>query len=337
MLQKIRKICNYNWTIKRQRAKVIKGMHSDAEDYLSIGKLYVKVIGKAERAFCNESPMAARILVRRTEKLFCEVADMIIRRKIRVPGVNGKEDRRLYIYLPLSYEYEPDLRYPVLYMFDGHNVFYDQDSSFGKSWGVGKYLDSINAPLIVVGVECNHGENNERLNEYSPFDFEEEGIGEIEGCGEKTMNWFVNKLKPMIDRKYRTLPDREHTFIGGSSMGGLMTLYALFAYGDWFSRGAALSPSIWMSYDEVCEMVENFDDDRDVILYMDYGTEEVEYQDNMIEGYGQFTNLLMKKGIAVTSRIVPWGDHSEGSWENQLPIVFSTILYGTGPERMEEE
>ena len=92
---------------------------------------------------------------------------MIKKWSIRYPAVGGEEERRAYVYLPTMYEADPDRRYPVLYMFDGQNVFFDEDATYGKSWGVADYLDYTDTPLIVAAVECNAGANNERLVEYS--------------------------------------------------------------------------------------------------------------------------------------------------------------------------
>ena len=168
---------------------------------------------------------------------------MIKKWSVSYPAVNGTEQRRAYVYLPTMYEAEPDRRFPVLYMFDGQNVFFDEDATYGKSWGVADYLDYTDTPLIVAAVECNAGPNNERLVEYSPYRFDDPTYGHFDGKGQATMSWYIHRFKPFIDRNFRTLPDREHTFIGGSSMGGLMSLYALLQYNDTFSRAAALSPS----------------------------------------------------------------------------------------------
>ena len=152
---------------------------------------------------------------------------MVKKWSVSYPAVNGTEQRRVYVYLPTMYEADPDRRYPVLYMFDGQNVFFDEDATFGKSWGVADYLDYTDTPLIVAAVECNAGANNERLVEYSPYRFDDPQFGHFDGTGQATMSWYIHRFKPFIDRNFRTLPDREHTFIGGSSMGGLMSLYAL--------------------------------------------------------------------------------------------------------------
>ena len=155
---------------------------------------------------------------------------MIMTRYITIPQLTGKEKRRAYVYVPDEATENPDYRYPVLYMFDGQNVFFDSHATYGKSWGMLEYLQANNVPLIVAAVECNHHPDNGRLKEYSPFTFEEERFGHVPGKGKITMDWFVNVFKPIIDRNFPTLPDREHTFIAGSSMGGLMTVYAVTKY-----------------------------------------------------------------------------------------------------------
>ena len=91
---------------------------------------------------------------------------MIIVRKIQIPQLPTQKPRRLYVYLPKEYNLS-DRRYPVLYMFDGHNVFYDSHATYGKSWGMKEYLEKTRLPLIVVGVECNP-EGYKRISEYSP-------------------------------------------------------------------------------------------------------------------------------------------------------------------------
>ena len=146
---------------------------------------------------------------------------MIIVRKIQIPGLETAKPRRLYIYLPKDYEVS-DRRYPVLYMFDGHNVFYNSHATYGKSWGMKEYLQKTKLPLIVVGIESNR--EGKRLSEYSPWDFSRREVGFVPGRGQVTMDWIVKTLKSSVDAEFRTLPDREHTMIAGSSMGGLITV-----------------------------------------------------------------------------------------------------------------
>jgi len=247
---------------------------------------------------------------------------------ITIPELTGKEERRLYVYLPKSYQNDRRRRYPVLYMFDGHNVFFDSDATYGKSWGLKRYLERTRAEVIVVGVECNHSPDNGRLKEYSPFTFEMEGSGElIQGLGRTTMEWMINVLKPHIDHSFRTLQGREYTYIAGSSMGGLMSLYAVLKYNRVFSRAAALSPSVWVSPEKLNRLIKNARLKPDTVIYMDYGSEEFKNHENMEELYHSTVSRLMNRHIFVTSRIVPHGTHTEANWEKQLPFVINTLLY----------
>ena len=245
---------------------------------------------------------------------------------VTIPKLTGEEPRRAYVYVPDFLEDEPETRLPVLYMFDGHNLFFDDDATYGKSWGMREFLEDSEIPLIVAAAECNHGRNNERLNEYSPFSGEMFRAGHIQGKGKATMDWYVNEFKPYVDDHYPTLPDRGHTFLGGSSMGGLMTLYGVLRYNQVFSRGAALSPSIWFAQDKLESMIRNAKPRHDTVLYMDYGQGEMGRR-KMVDWYGRVTGMLMGLRINVTSRIVPHGTHSEASWEKQIPYFISTLLY----------
>ena len=148
---------------------------------------------------------------------------MVITWNVTIPELTGEEARKAYLYLPESYDREPDKHYPVLYMFDGHNVFFDSDATYGKSWGMKEYMDFTGTQLLIAAVECNHSPDNGRLREYSPFPFDDPKMGHFPGLGRKTMEWMIGSFKKDIDSRFRTLADRENTFIAGSSMGGLMS------------------------------------------------------------------------------------------------------------------
>lgn len=252
---------------------------------------------------------------------------MIIKWKVVFPSPNGPDERRAYVYLPKSYKKYPDKRYPVLYMFDGHNLFYDSHASFGKSWGMKKYMDRSNTELIIAAVECNHSPDQGRLKEYSPYDFNDREFGDIQGYGQTTMDWFVHSFKREIDKHFRTLPDRKHTYIAGSSMGGLMSLYALFAYNDYFSSAAALSPSIWTNPAEIEKLIKNTKLHPNTRLYIDYGSNEFKNHRGMERMFHKVISLLSKKRLFLTSRIIPYGDHCEACWEKQIPIFMNILLY----------
>ena len=206
---------------------------------------------------------------------------MIKKWSMSYPAVNGTEQRRAYVYLPTMYEAQPERRFPVLYMFDGQNVFFNEDATYGH----------------------------------------------FDGKGQATMSWFIHRFKPLIDQNFRTLPDRAHTFIGGSSMGGLMSLYALLQYNDTYSRAAALSPSIWVAPDKLSGLVGRAKLAPGTVLYMDYGSREMGNHDGIRRQFSALSGKLMTRGIHLTSRIVPGGTHCEASWEKQLPFVFHTLLY----------
>ena len=252
---------------------------------------------------------------------------MVEKWEVTLPELTGDEPRRAYVYLPKEAEENPKKRFPVLYMFDGHNVFFDEDATYGKCWGMKEYLDYTDTPLIVAAVECNHSPEGGRLSEYSPFTFDDPTLGFITGRGHETMEWFVNVFKPYIDKHYPTLPDRNHTFIGGSSMGGLMSLYGVIAYNHVFSRAAALSPSIWFATDQLDEMLKKSPLKKETVIYMDYGSREMKFHSNMAKQFNHVSGLLLKRGVWLTTRIVPWGDHCEASWEKQIPFFLSTLLY----------
>ena len=253
------------------------------------------------------------------------VKPMIERYSVPGPHTTGKARRRIYVYVPDTED--PEARFPVLYMFDGHNVFFDEDATYGKSWGMLEYMESTGTRMMIVAADCNHRRNYGRLSEYSPFSFHDEHFGTIRGHGQSYMNWLCGRLKPYIDRRYPTLPERETTFIAGSSMGGLMSLYALAACPDVFSRAAALSPSVWVSVRGLEKLIAAADFAPDAVCYMDYGSRELDNHNAMLEGYLRVQNALMRRGVYVSSRIVPHGDHCEACWEEQIPFFMQTLLY----------
>jgi metallo-beta-lactamase class B len=150
--------------------------------------------------------------------------------------------RRVWLYLPPDYA-TSGKRYPVLYMHDGQNLF-DNATAFSGEWGVDEALDSLHARgdrgVIVVGVD-NGGQR--RLDEYSPWKNDRFGGGD----GAAYVEFLARTLKPYVDARYRTLPEREHTGVMGSSMGGLISLYAGLRHPEVFGRVGVFSPSLWFS------------------------------------------------------------------------------------------
>lgn len=249
---------------------------------------------------------------------------MIKKWNVTIPKITGEKTRKAYIYLPDSYKKDPDMRYPVLYMFDGHNVFFDADATYGKSWGMGKYLQKAKKQLIVVAVECNH-QGDSRLQEYAPVDFENSTLGTVKGRGKAYMQWLVGTLKPQIDAQYRTLPDRKNTLLCGSSMGGLMALYGACAFNQVFQRAACLSPSLWVAPGKLLELIARANIRSDTCIYMDYGSCEMFNHAANAEALISTAHLLLTKRVNLALRVVPGGEHSEASWEKQIPIFMECL------------
>lgn len=249
---------------------------------------------------------------------------MVIKWDVEIEKLGDTKPRKAYIYLPENYLDDSDRRYPVMYMFDGHNVFFDEDATYGKSWGMARYMDESQKDLIIVAVECNH-QGNSRLQEYSPINFENATLGKIKAKGSVYMNWMINTLKPFIDSEYRTLPDRKNTIIAGSSMGGLMALYGATVYNHIFQRAACLSPSLWVSSGKILEMVARAHIRRDTCIYMDYGSEEMFNHAANAEALISTSHLLLTKRVNLAFRIVPGGTHCEASWEKQIPIFMDCL------------
>lgn len=250
---------------------------------------------------------------------------MILIKKIQIPELKTEKPRRLYVCLPKDYE-KNDRRYPVVYMFDGHNVFYDRHATYGKSWGMREYLKKAKVPLIIVAVECNP-EGFRRLSEYSPWDFSApRPVGSVEGRGKVTMDWFTSVLKPEIDAQFRTLPDREHTMIAGSSMGGLMSLYAAVEYNSVFSRAAALSPSLWVSPSKLKELIRSHPLAAPTRIWIDKGTGEIDPKRRALSGMFDAAKALSEAGADVSANVIPGAVHNEAAWEKRIPDFMKYLI-----------
>ena len=239
------------------------------------------------------------------------------------------EDRTLHIYLPDGYE-NSDERYPVLYFFDGHNLYFDEDATYGKSWGLKSFLDGWDRDLIVVGIECSHA-GTHRLDEYCPYDAELMGTS-IHGEGRETLDWMTERLKPYIDAKYRTCPSRETTAIAGSSMGGLMSLYAVTMYNSVFSKAACVSSSIFMVLEPLIGDIDSCTLDPDTRVYLSWGSREggADPDSNfckfMSSANHRVESFLQKKNVRTYLYCQQDGGHCEADWEKQIPI-FMDFLY----------
>jgi predicted alpha/beta superfamily hydrolase len=229
-------------------------------------------------------------------------------------------DRHLAVYLPPSYG-ETDRRYPVLYMQDGQNLF-DPDASFAGSWRVDLAMDWAAARRlegIVVGVP-NAGE--QRIAEYSPFEDPEGGVGR----GVEYVRHLAETIKPLVDARFLTLPRRETTGVAGSSMGGLISLFAFFARPDVFGLVGALSPSLWFAGRAIFGLLEAapFRPGR---LYLDVG--RLEGADT-VENARRLRDLLRAKGYVLGAHLRyvedRGGKHEEAAWGRRFRAALPFLL-----------
>lgn len=231
--------------------------------------------------------------------------------------------RTLHVYLPTGYDDCAD-RYPVMYFFDGHNLFFDQDATYGKSWGLKDFLDAWEKPMIIVGMECSH-EGNSRLDEYCPYNARMFGY-DVHGIGRQTLAWIVNEVKPWADANLRTWPHREATGIGGSSMGGLMSLYGVIAHNDTFSKAACLSTGIRVWKTELRRELRQATIDPDTRIYLSWGEHEAGRHKKLLDPATDspeakveldYERRLREAGADTYLYFQPDGRHCEASWEQQ--------------------
>lgn len=233
-------------------------------------------------------------------------------------------DRTLHIYIPDDLKEGEKL--PVLYMFDGHNLFSDSEATYGKSWGMKKYLDETHTHILVVGLECNHT-GNERLAEFTPYSFEYQGQW-IKTKGLPLIDWMVHELKDYIDANYPTLPDREHTYVGGSSMGGTMALYMTVMHSDIYSKAASVSPHIYPMYKQFKADID-VEMQPDTTIYISWGGYEYETHQlfaRVTDQNLQLIRILLKKpGVDVLPHVFKNDNHSESAWEKELHVWMETL------------
>lgn len=238
--------------------------------------------------------------------------------------------RKIWVYLPDSYQ-KSRKKFDVLYMFDGHNLFFDDLATYGKSWGLKKYLDETNIDLVVIGQDCNHT-GNRRISEYCPdgkIDRTNEALpSRIKARGVDTGEWFAKVLKPACEKKYRISKDRKHVGIAGSSMGGLMSEYMICKYNRLYSKTACVSPSTHFNYEYIQNLIQT-SKFSDTSIYIDQGSQEVHGKRLFIDEINMMltiNHLYNDKGCNTYPHITPGGHHCEADWEKIVP-VFIPYLY----------
>lgn len=229
--------------------------------------------------------------------------------------------RRIWIRLPVDYD-QSKKKYPVLYMHDGQNLF-DAATSYAGEWGVDEALDSLGVKwgeCIVVGID----NGPRRMNEYAPYDFKVNGIQDGKGEGTAYAQFIVHELKPYIDKKFRTKRGRKHTFIAGSSMGGLISMYAVLQYPKVFGGAGVFSPSFWIAK-EIYPAIDGQRKKMKTRIYFFAGMQE---GPGMVPDMLKAFEAVRKKSRApITVAIRGEGKHNEATWRKELPEFFR-FLWG---------
>lgn len=265
------------------------------------------------------------------------VGKLKVRERVWSPQLKNRRD--ILVHLPPSYE-RGLRRYPVLYMHDGQNLF-DENTSYAGEWHVDETMQTLSrlgVEAIIVGIP---NMEDDRLPEYSPFDDAHYGPGR----GDQYLSFLAETLKPMIDGDFRTLPDRQHTGLMGSSMGGLISLYGFFHCHKVFGFAGVMSPSLWYAHRAIFAYVEQAPYVPGKI-YLDVGTRE--YGGSITEkaarrqsrrhyaGVRRMKRILVKKGYRLRRELLVVEDrgagHNEPSWARRLPPALRFLLAGEDVE-----
>jgi len=229
--------------------------------------------------------------------------------------------RRIWIYLPSSYS-TTQKRYPVLYMHDGQNLF-DAATSFSGEWGIDEALDTLGLKMtecIVVGID-NGGDK--RVNEYCPYDFSLQQGVRSKGEGDLYVRFLVKTLKPFIDKKYRTRKNRMNTFIAGSSMGGLISLFAILRYPNVYGGAGIFSPAFQITpaiFNEIKSKAKRVNGK----IYFYAGNEEGETMVPLtIRAFNEM-HRVAKSEMAIVIRSD--GKHNEQRWRMEFPLFYEWLM-----------
>jgi predicted alpha/beta superfamily hydrolase len=229
-----------------------------------------------------------------------------------------KRTRRISIYLPPDYATSKK-SYGVLYMHDGQNLF-DNATSYSGEWGVDEYLDSIfkkgKKEVIVVGIDNGL---NKRMNEYNPWEFQNFGKGE----GDQYVDFLVKTLKPFIDKHYRTLKNKANTFIAGSSMGGLISLYAVLKYPQVYGGAGIFSPAFWTASGIDSTVIADAKKVNSRLFFYAGGKEG----DSMVPDMKRIEKEIDERTASpIKEKIDEDAHHNEAAWRKYFPAFYEWTI-----------
>jgi predicted alpha/beta superfamily hydrolase len=229
--------------------------------------------------------------------------------------------RRITALLPWNY-YQTSRRYPVLYLQDGQNLF-DDHAPFG-SWELRRQMARLTEKEMgdVIVVAIDHAED-ERVAEFTPSQKTKLGVGD----GEKYARFLAETLKPYIDLTYRTHPDAVHTGIGGSSMGGLISIYAVMQHPELYSRLMIFSPSLWVS-PSVTEYFTMESSSFNGKIYLYGGRKEGSELVTLLKNFRRQLDESSGSGsVQVHLNIRDDGEHNEHAWGQEFPAALEWLFF----------
>jgi predicted alpha/beta superfamily hydrolase len=224
--------------------------------------------------------------------------------------------KTIWVYLPYNYD-ESAQHFPVIYMHDGQHVF-DHAESEKRDWHVEDKLNVLHSQAIIVGIE--HGGSNRRIDEMTPYKNEKYGGGHADDY----LDFIVNTLKPHVDENYKTLSDKEHTTIFGSSVGGLISFYAMLKFPGVFGNAGVFSPSFWFS-DEIFALMETIDHIEGRIYFM-AGDHESMGMVPDIEHMEQLVLSRVNNPEQLHKKIVHNGRHNELLWAREFADAYTWLI-----------
>ncbi len=234
----------------------------------------------------------------------------------------------MIVYLPPDYHTMPEARYPVLYMNDGQNLFDAATAFGGNEWGLDETAERmINAreiePLIIVGI---YNAGYERLAEYTHVKDRRGRGGRARAYGKL----IVKELKPLIDREYRTLPDAANTGMGGSSLGGLVSLYFGLENPELFGKLLVMSPSVWWANAAILREVAKVRHKIRQKIWLDVGTQEDARPEGFVQQARNLRDALIEKGWALGDDLAFMEDegagHNEMAWGHRAPMALKFLF-----------
>lgn len=236
------------------------------------------------------------------------------------------QKRNVIVWLPASYAKSAgkSKRYPVIYMHDGGNLFDPTTSFGGQDWGVDEAMtEGIKAGKLGDAIIVGIGNTADRMGEYTPFpDPKHKG-----GNGENYAKFLVEELKPIIDKDFRTLTDRSNTFIGGSSLGGLISLYIGISQPKVFSGIIAMSPSIWWANGGIIDwLLKNKIASWNGKIWMDMGTSEGEEAISFSRKLAEAVNKSAPGFKGLNYQEFGGGTHSESSWNQRMHLPLQYLI-----------